>query len=100
MQRRDSHHHFFNLRLGLACWGLSTPVLCCHTYAFAAVYYAQIKKIESHVIRDHEEYSMIAFHLNAEGKLFGHLLYALYRTQAWMVVTLAAADKVQGSPQA
>ena len=33
------------------------------------MYYAQIKKIESHVIKDHEEYSMIAFHLNAEGKL-------------------------------
>ena len=38
-------------------------------YALGAVYYAQIKKIESHVIKDHEEYSMIAFHLNAEGKL-------------------------------
>lgn len=32
------------------------------------VYYTQIKKIESHVIKDHEEYSMIALHLNAEGK--------------------------------
>lgn len=32
------------------------------------MYYTQIKKIESHVIKDHEEYSMIAFHLNAEGE--------------------------------
>ena len=33
-----------------------------------AVYYHQIKKIESHVIQQHEEYSMVAFHLNAEGE--------------------------------
>lgn len=32
------------------------------------VYYSQIKKIESHVIEGHEEYSILAFHLNAEGK--------------------------------
>lgn len=37
--------------------------------SFVAVYYTQIKKIEAHVIQDHEEYSMIAFHLDAEGKL-------------------------------
>ena len=57
-----------NLRLGVASLGSSCPVSCCYLYAFVAVYYAQIKKIESHVIKDHEEYSMIAFHLNAEGK--------------------------------
>ncbi|KAL0024322.1 hypothetical protein WJX79_008441 [Trebouxia sp. C0005] len=32
------------------------------------VYYSQIRKIESHVIEGHEEYSMVALHLNAEGK--------------------------------
>ena len=64
----DSNNHFFNLRSCLACWSSISPVLCYHMYASVAVYYAQIKKIESYVIRNHEEYSMIAFHLNAEGK--------------------------------
>lgn len=68
-------------------------------YVFVAVYYAQIKKIESHVIKDHEEYSMIAFHLNAEGKLFKHckppehlLLLGVYRTQVWIIVALALSN--------
>ncbi len=43
-------------------------ILCGH----CAVYYSQIKKIESHVIEGHEEYSMVAFHLNAEGMLVAH----------------------------
>lgn len=32
------------------------------------MYYSQIKKIESYVIEGHEDYSMVAFHLIAEGK--------------------------------
>ncbi len=43
-------------------------ILC----GYCAVYYSQIKKIESHVIEGHEEYSMVAFHLNAEGMLVAH----------------------------
>lgn len=51
------------------------------------VYYHQIKKIESHVIQQHEEYSMVAFHLNAEGK--GK--YWLY----WFPSQYVAAIKMQ-----
>lgn len=46
------------------------PLHCFCT--ICAVYYSQIKKIESHVIEGHEEYSMVAFHLNAEGMLVAH----------------------------
>ena len=43
-------------------------ILC----GYCAVYYSQIKKVESHVIEGHAEYSMVAFHLNAEGMLLAH----------------------------
>jgi len=45
---------------------LFTLLILC---GYCAVYYSQIKKIEAHVIQGHEEYSMVAFHLNAEGML-------------------------------
>lgn len=59
----DRHRTPFSSRVHLlpGMWSSLVP--------FVAVYYAQIKKIESHVIQDNEEYSMVAFHLNAEGKL-------------------------------
>lgn len=40
-------------------------ILC----GYCAVYYSQIKKIESYVFEGHEDYSMVAFHLIAEGML-------------------------------
>ena len=53
-----NRQRFFMVYLGKRCNGV------CVVYA---VYYSQIKKIESHVIEGHEEYSILAFHLNAEG---------------------------------
>ncbi len=43
-------------------------ILC----GYCAVYYSQIKKVETHVIEGHAEYSMVAFHLKAEGMLLAH----------------------------
>ena len=51
---------------------LPMPLFIMQAFSACAVYYSQIRKIESHVIDGHEEYSIVAFHLNAEGMILFH----------------------------
>ena len=53
-------------------WVTGQYVLTSSFVGYCAVYYSQIMKVESHVIKGHAEYSMVAFHLNAEGMLLAH----------------------------
>ncbi len=53
-------------------------------FVVCAVYYSQVKKIESHAIEGHEEYSIVAFHLNAEGKALAISNAAAFDGHNWL----------------